>query len=181
MKVLVVIDMQNDFIDGSLGTPEAVEIVPNVVEKIRAWDGLVYATQDTHFANYLDTQEGRILPVPHCIQGTDGWKLEPSVRQALADGAAQNESVLYITKATFGSRDLAEILEKRHREEPIEEIVLVGLCTDICVISNALVLKAFLPDVPVCVDAACCAGVYSQSHLNALEAMKMCHIKICNE
>lgn len=181
MKVLVVIDMQNDFIDGSLGTPEAVEIVPNVVEKIRSWDGLVYATQDTHFANYLDTQEGRILPVPHCIQGTDGWKVERSVRRALEEGAARNESVLYITKATFGSRDLAEILAKRHREETIEEVVLIGLCTDICVISNALVLKAFLPDVPISVDAACCAGVYPQSHLNALEAMKMCHIGIYNE
>ncbi|MDE7220865.1 MAG: cysteine hydrolase [Oscillospiraceae bacterium] len=181
MKVLVVIDMQNDFISGSLGTPEAVQIVPNVVEKIRSWDGLIYATQDTHFANYLETQEGRILPVPHCIQGTDGWKVAPSVRRALTEGAARNESVLYITKATFGSRDLAEVLAKRHSEEPVEEIVLIGLCTDICVISNALVLKAFLPDVSIAVDAACCAGVNPQSHLNALEAMKMCQIKIYNE
>ena len=181
MDILVVVDMQNDFIDGALGTPEARAVVPRVAEKIRAWEGPVYATQDTHFANYLETQEGRILPVPHCIQGTGGWRVEPSVRKALTEGAARNESVLYITKATFGSTDLAEILAKRCQEGPIEEIVLIGLCTDICVISNALVLKAFLPDVPLAVDAACCAGVTPESHGNALAAMKMCQIKIYNE
>lgn len=181
MKVLVVVDMQNDFVDGSLGTPEAAAVVPNVVEKIRTWDGPVYATQDTHFANYLETQEGQILPVPHCIQGTEGWQIVPPVRAALTRGAAQKESVLYVTKATFGSRDLAELLARRHEETPIEEIVLIGLCTDICVISNALVLKSFLPDVPLAVDAACCAGVTPESHRNALAAMKMCQIKIYNE
>lgn len=181
MKVLVVVDMQNDFVDGSLGTPEAAAVVPNVVEKIRTWDGAVYATQDTHFANYLETQEGQILPVPHCIQGTEGWRIVPPVRAALTRGAAQNESVLYVTKATFGSRDLAELLARRHEDAPIEEIVLIGLCTDICVISNALVLKAFLPEVPVAVDAVCCAGVTPESHRNALAAMKMCQIKIYNE
>lgn len=181
MKVLVVIDMQNDFIDGSLGTPEAVRIVPNVVEKIRGWDGVIYATQDTHFSNYLETQEGQILPVEHCIQGTHGWRMEPAVRQALTEGAARNESTLYVTKSTFGSRDLAEVLTARNREEKIEEIHLIGLCSDICVISNALVLKTFLPDVPVMVDAACCAGVNPESHQNALNAMKMCQIGIYNE
>lgn len=138
MKVLVVVDMQNDFINGSLGTPEAAAIVPGVVEKIRSWEGLVYATQDTHFPNYLETQEGQILPVPHCIQGTEGWRIEPSVRAALTAGAGRNESVLYVTKATFGSHDLAELLARRNRTEPIAEVVLIGLCTDICVISNAL-------------------------------------------
>lgn len=181
MKVLVVVDMQNDFIDGSLGTPEAAAVVPRVVEKIRSWDGPVYATQDTHFPDYLETQEGRILPVEHCIQGTEGWKIAPSVREALTEGAKRNESVLYLTKATFGSRDLAEQLARRHGEEPIEEIVLIGLCTDICVISNALVLKAFLPETPITVDAACCAGVTPESHQNALEAMKLCQIKVYNE
>lgn len=182
MKVLVVIDMQNDFITGSLGTPEAVEAVPRVVEKIRSWSGgPIYATQDTHFANYLETQEGRVLPVEHCIQGTEGWKIESSVRAALTEGAGRNESVLYLTKATFGSRDLAEVLAQRQRTESIEEIVLVGLCTDICVISNALVLKAFLPEVPITVDAACCAGVNPESHRDALRAMRMCQIGICNE
>lgn len=181
MKVLVVVDMQNDFIDGALGTPEAAAVVPRVVEKISAWDGLVYATQDTHFQDYLETQEGRLLPVPHCIQGTEGWHIEPSVRAALTGGAARNESVLYVTKATFGSHDLAELLARRHKEEPIQKVVLIGLCTDICVISNALVLKSFLPDVPIAVDASCCAGVTPESHRNALEAMKMCQIRVDNE
>ena len=180
MKVLVVVDMQNDFIDGSLGTPEAAAIVPKVVEKIRSWDGPVYATQDTHFPNYLETQEGRILPVEHCIQGTEGWRIAPAVREALTDGAGRNESVLYLTKATFGSRDLAEQLVQRHREASIEEIVLIGLCTDICVISNALVLKAFLPEVPIRVDAACCAGVTPESHRNALDALRQCQIAVDN-
>lgn len=181
MKILVVVDMQNDFIDGALGTPEAVRIVPHVVKKIRGWDGVVYATQDTHFANYLDTQEGRILPVEHCIQGSHGWNIEASVRKALTEGAVRNDSTLYVTKTTFGSRDLAEILAKRSKTEEIEEIQLVGLCTDICVISNALVCKAFLPEVPLAVDAACCAGVTPESHQNALNAMKACQIKIYNE
>ena len=181
MKVLVVIDMQNDFIDGSLGTAEAAAIVPKVVEKIRTWEGPVYATQDTHFSDYLETQEGQILPVEHCIQGTEGWKIEPSVRKALGEGAGQNESVLYLTKSTFGSRDLAELLAKRHREEGIEEIMLVGLCTDICVISNALVLKAFLPEIPISVDASCCAGVTPESHRNALNALRQCQIRVLEE
>ena len=181
MKILVVIDMQNDFITGSLGTPEAEATVPRVVEKIRSWTGgPVYATQDTHFPNYMETQEGRILPVVHCIQGTEGWKIESSVRAALTEGAGRNESVLYLTKATFGSRDLAEVLVQRRKEEPIEEIVLIGLCTDICVISNALVLKAFLPEVTITVDAACCAGVNPDSHRNALDAMRMCQIDVVN-
>lgn len=181
MKVLVVIDMQNDFIDGSLGTPEAVQIVPNVVEKIQNWVGPVYATQDTHFPDYLNTQEGRILPVEHCIHGTHGWHIEPSVRKALNEGAARNDSELYVTKNTFGSKALAETLAERNKEQPIEEIQLVGLCTDICVISNALVIKAFLPDTPIAVDAACCAGVNPESNRNALEAMKMCQITIYND
>lgn len=181
MKVLVVVDMQNDFINGSLGTPEAAAIVPGAVEKIRSWEGLVYATQDTHFPNYLETQEGQILPVPHCIQGTEGWRIEPSVRAALTAGAGRNESVLYVTKATFGSHDLAELLARRNRTEPIAEVVLIGLCTDICVISNAIILKAMFPEIPVIVDASCCAGVTPQSHRNALEAMKMCQIEIVND
>ena len=180
MKVLVVIDMQNDFISGSLGTPEAVEIVPRVVEKIRSWEGPIYATQDTHQPDYLQTQGGRVLPVEHWIAGSWGWKVEQSVREALSEGAGRNDSTLYLTKSTFGSRDLAELLAQRHREQPIARIELVGLCTDICVISNALVLKAFLPETPLLVDAACCAGVNPQSHLNALEAMRMCQIAVVN-
>lgn len=173
MKVLIVVDMQNDFIDGSLGTLEAVRIVPNVVEKIRAWDGPVYATQDTHYENYLQTQEGRALPVEHCIQNTSGWQIAPAVRVALGQDA------VCLTKPTFGSRELAEALAKL--EEPIEEIELIGLCTDICVISNALLVKAFLPEAEVAVDAACCAGVTTESHKNALAAMKVCQITVENE
>lgn len=173
MKVLLVVDMQNDFIDGSLGTPEAVGIVPKVVEKIRAWEGLVYATQDTHDENYLQTREGQALPVEHCMQNTSGWQIAPAVRAALGPDA------VCLTKPTFGSRELAETLLEL--EEPIDAIELIGLCTDICVISNALLLKAFLPEVPISVDAACCAGVTPESHQNALKAMKMCQITICNE
>ncbi|MDE7246110.1 MAG: cysteine hydrolase [Oscillospiraceae bacterium] len=177
MKILVVVDMQNDFIDGALGTPEAVGIVPHVVEKIRNWEGLVYATQDTHSAGYLETQEGRILPVPHCIEGTPGWQLADSVFAALQE----RQEVRRLRKPAFGSRDLGEELEKLNRTSPVEEIELVGLCTDICVISNALLLKAFLPEVPVAVDASRCAGVTPESHQNALNAMKMCQITIRNE
>jgi len=159
MKVLVVIDMQNDFITGSLGTPEAEAVVPRVTEKIRTWsEGPIYATQDT----------------------AEGGKMEGPGRAALTEGAGRNESVLYLTKATFGSRDLAEVLVQRRKEESIEEIVLIGLCTDICVISNALVLKAFLPEVTITVDAACCAGVNPDSHRNALDAMRMCQIGVVN-
>lgn len=171
MKVLVVVDMQNDFIDGALGTPEAVAIVPKVAGKIRTWDGLVYATQDTHQADYLTTQEGRNLPVEHCIEGTPGWELAPAIREAMADFTC-------LTKPTFGSRSLAETLAIVNQNQPIEEIELVGLCTDICVISNALLLKAFLPETPIAVDASCCAGVTPESHANALRAMQMCQIRI---
>ena len=177
MKVLVVVDMQNDFIGGALGTPEAAGIVPHVVEKIRDWEGRVYATQDTHSAGYLDTQEGRNLPVAHCVEGTPGWQLADPVQRALEE----RQGVQYLTKPTFGSRDLAEELEKLNRSEPMEEVELVGLCTDICVISNALLFKAFLPETPVSVDASCCAGATPKSHQNALDAMKMCQITIRNE
>lgn len=170
MKILIVVDMQNDFIDGSLGTPEAVRIVPRVVEKIRAWEGPVYATQDTHYENYLQTREGQALPVEHCIQGTSGWQIAPAVRTALGLDA------VCLTKLTFGCRELAETLARL--EEPIDEIELIGLCTDICVVSNALLLRAFLPEVPISVDAACCAGVTPESHRAALDTMRMCQIQI---
>ena len=174
MKVLVVVDMQNDFIDGALGTPEARKIVPAVVEKIKGWTGEIYATMDTHQPDYLTTQEGRNLPVAHCIEGTPGWEIAPAIREALTN-------VTCLTKPTFGSRSLAETLVIVDQNQPIEEIELIGLCTDICVISNAMVLKAFLPEVPITVDASCCAGVTPESHRNALSAMKMCQIGIYNE
>lgn len=174
MKVLVVVDMQNDFIDGALGTPEAQKIVPAVVEKIKGWTGEVYATQDTHQPDYLSTQEGRNLPVTHCVEGTRGWEIAPAIREALTNFTC-------LTKPTFGSRSLAETLAVVNQHQPIEEIELVGLCTDICVISNALTLKAFLPEAPIRVDAACCAGVTPESHRNALAAMKMCQIGVYND
>ena len=173
MKVLVVIDMQNDFVDGALGTAEAQAIVPRVCEKIRGFDGLVLYTRDTHDPDYLQTQEGRQLPVEHCIKGTYGHELCPDVA-ALCTGTP-------IDKPTFGSKGLAEVLAARHRYEgPVESITLVGLCIDICVISNALLLKAFLPEVPIIVDASCCAGVTPESHRRALECMKVCQIVIEN-
>lgn len=174
MKVLVVIDMQNDFIDGALGTKEAEKIVPNVVKKIMEFDGLVLATRDTHEENYLDTQEGKNLPVKHCVRNTDGWNLRPEIAELLREAP--------IDKATFGSVELGDLLKDYHeKKESVESITLVGLCTDICVISNAMIIKANLPEVPVIVDASCCAGVTPESHNQALEAMKMCQIKIENQ
>ena len=167
--ILIVVDMQKDFIDGALGTKEAVAIVPNVLEKIKAFNGKVIYTRDTHQDDYMQTQEGAKLPVPHCIQGSEGWQIR---EELMLEGA------LVLDKPTFGSTELGKVLVDMNREEEIASICLVGLCTDICVISNALLVKAFLPEVPVSVDAACCAGVTPQSHLNALEAMKMCQINV---
>ena len=171
MNVLIVIDMQNDFIDGALGTKEAEAIVPRVVEKIRNFDGMVLATRDTHEADYLQTQEGKNLPVEHCIRGKNGWELRSEIQELI--------STEVIDKPTFGSRKLAEFLKKQETE--IDSITLVGLCTDICVISNAMVLKAFMPEIPITVDASCCAGVTPESHERALEAMKVCQIHIEEE
>ena len=191
MKILVVVDMQNDFIDGALGTKEAVGIVPHVVEKIRQFDGRVLYTRDTHEENYLETQEGKNLPVPHCIRGTKGWELAPQIEEIRTEKAREEESRLEesrleepIDKPTFGSCELGQLLKaqdenlKKQGKPGVESVTLIGLCTDICVISNAMIIKAFLPEVPVKVDAACCAGVTPQSHNNALEAMKVCQIEI---
>lgn len=169
MKLLVVVDMQNDFIDGALGTEEARKIVPLVKEKIRtslsAGDRIIY-TRDTHTEDYLNTQEGRNLPVVHCVEKTKGWEI--------AEGIFIEGSFV-IDKPAFGSMELAEYAA---RMEDLEGIELIGLCTDICVISNAVILKARLPEMPVVVDASCCAGVTVESHKNALNAMKMCQIKV---
>ena len=173
MKILVVVDMQNDFIDGALGTAEAVGIVDRVAEKIRNFDGKVIYTRDTHAADYLKTQEGKNLPVEHCIEGRDGWMISSKL--------PVDDDAKIINKPTFGSKELGLYLEELNAEgkgDCIGEIEVIGLCTDICVISNALLIKAFLPEVPISVDSACCAGVTPESHENALEAMKMCQIKI---
>ena len=171
--ILIVVDMQNDFIDGALGTAEAVAIVPKVAEKVRDFKGTVIFTRDTHGESYMQTQEGRNLPVPHCIKGSRGWEVCPAL-EPLRTG-------LTIDKPTFGSAELGKVLLELDAKEPVGSITLVGLCTDICVISNAMIAKAFLPEVPVTVDAACCAGVTPESHRNSLSAMKMCQVRIENE
>lgn len=175
MNILVVVDMQKDFIDGSLGTKEAVAIVPDVVEKIRKFDGKVIATRDTHAEDYLESAEGTHLPVVHCVKDTPGWQINGEVEEALSS----RQEVRIIDKPTFGSVELGEYVKQLNdTAEPVEKITLVGLCTDICVISNALLLKAYLPEVPIEVDLSCCAGVTPQSHEQAAEAMKMCQIEI---
>lgn len=170
MKYLIVVDMQNDFIDGALGTAEAVAIVPYVKEKIEKFEGKVLFTRDTHEIDYLSTQEGRNLPVEHCIKGTNGWQIRSEL-----DILRKTEA---IDKPTFGSTALVHLLQKANDVEAVE---LIGLCTDICVISNAMLIKAAFPEVPITVDAKCCAGVTPQSHQNALTAMKMCQIRVVNE
>ena len=171
MNILVVVDMQNDFIDGALGTLEAVAIVPKVMVKMMNFDGLVLATRDTHGEDYLEKHEGKNLPVVHCIKGTHGWEIKDEIQQLLISQP--------IDKPTFGSEALGKVLKDLNNDvEPIDSITLVGLCTDICVISNAMLLKAFLPEVPIMVDASCCAGVTPESHERALEAMKACQIEI---
>lgn len=169
-KVLCVIDMQNDFIDGALGTKEAIAIVPNVKKKIEEHEGTVIFTRDTHYEDYLSTQEGRNLPVEHCIKGTFGWQIRKEL-----EALRQTEA---IDKVTFGSSELGPMLVKMNNDDPIESITFIGLCTDICVISNVMIAKAYLPEVPIIVDAACCAGVSVESHENALKAMEVCQVKV---
>ena len=169
-KILIVIDMQNDFIDAALGTKEALSIVEAVKEKIRSYPPEdVIATMDTHGENYMQTQEGKYLPVPHCLKGTDGWKIRPDIAELLT-GAKIYE------KPTFGSVALAADLKELSEKEEIE-LELIGLCTDICVVSNALLLKATMPEVKISVDPACCAGVTPEKHEAALETMRSCQIQ----
>ena len=173
-RILVVIDMQNDFIDGALGTEEAVGIVDKVVEKIHSYSrpgDCVYATRDTHGEDYLETSEGKFLPVKHCVKGTKGWEIRGEVARAL-----QERKAVIVDKPTFGSEELAQKLWEESREEETE-IELVGLCTDICVVTNALLLKTKLPETKISVDSSCCAGVTPSSHSAALLTMKMCQIE----
>lgn len=171
--ILIVIDMQKDFIDGALGTPEAVAIVPAVVEKVKGFEGDILFTRDTHFENYMETQEGRNLPVSHCIRGTEGWEICKELQPY-----AEDRQVL--DKVTFGAMELGPMLQEMHEEDEISSITFVGLCTDICVISNVMIAKAFLPEVPIIVDAACCAGVTPDSHNTALASMRMCQVQVVN-
>lgn len=171
--LLIVVDMQNDFITGALGTAEAVKIVPRVLELVRDFKGKVLFTRDTHGKDYLETQEGRKLPVPHCIEGTDGWQICPELAPFCGG--------MPIDKRTFGSSELGRLLEDLDRENSVKSVTLIGLCTDICVISNALLAKAFLPEAEIIVDASACAGVMPESHKTALAAMKMCQVQVTGE
>lgn len=183
MKVLVVVDMQNDFLTGPLGSPEAEAIIPNVKNLIgdcyynRDFDHIIF-TQDTHEANYLDTQEGANLPVPHCLRGSYGWEIPYELTHDYFDKDIK-DCFSYINKPIFGSETLAKYFQTMENE--LEEVVLCGVCTDICVISNAMILKSFLPEVLITVDASCCAGVTPDRHTTALAAMQCCQINVVNE
>lgn len=173
-KVLVVVDMQKDFVDGALGSKEAVAIVDNVVNKINEFDGEIIVTYDTHQDNYMKTREGKYLPVPHCIEGTSGWSLNEKVERAILGKGATR-----IEKPTFGSVKLVDLF--RDGDEKNTEVTLIGLCTDICVVSNAMLLKANYPEMDIIVDSSCCAGVTHESHNAALTTMKMCQIDVIGE
>ena len=171
-KFLIVVDMQNDFIDGALGTKEAQRIVDNAKNKIENFDGEIIATFDTHFENYSETQEGKNLPVVHCVKGTKGWQLNDKIIDAL-----NKKGFTPVEKLTFGSVDLPQIIKEKAKEEDFT-IELIGLCTDICVVSNALLLKANFFEKEITVDSTCCAGVTASTHQAALTTMKMCQITV---
>lgn len=170
-KVLVVVDMQKDFVDGALGSKEAEAIVDNVVNKIENFNGEIIVTYDTHQDDYMETREGKYLPVPHCIENTDGWALNDKVENALIGKGATK-----IKKPTFGSVRLVDVLIDV--DEKDTEVTLIGLCTDICVVSNAMLLKANYPEMNITVDSTCCAGVTPETHNAALTVMKSCQINI---
>lgn len=177
-KVLVIVDVQNDFINGVLGTKEAKAIIEPLVNKINSFDGIVILTKDTHEENYLSTQEGQKLPVVHCIRGTSGWDIDSRVMEAI-----EKRGLVYkiFEKGTFGSISLGEYIVELYNEGKVKEIEFVGVCTDICVISNVLLVKAMLPEVPIRVDAACCAGVTPETHDAALTTMKSCQVEVINK
>lgn len=170
---LIVVDMQNDFVDGALGTAEARAIVAAVAAHAAEFDGTVVFTKDTHGDDYIETQEGRNLPVPHCIRDTQGWELAPALEAVRVD-----RNALVFEKPTFGSLDLAQWLVEQNDAESINSIELCGLCTDICVVSNALAIKAHLPETPLSVNPALCAGVTPASHDAALATMASCQVNV---
>ena len=179
MNILLVIDMQKDFVDQALGTPEAQAIVPNVVAKIneyKARGDVIIATKDTHEETYLETQEGVNLPFIHCVQNTEGWQLDDAVQ------AAMPENATIVNKPTFGSTDLVALMREYVQQygQPNVNVEIIGLCTDICVVSNALIEKAFYPEMPITLDAKCCAGVTPATHDAALATMRMCQINVIN-
>lgn len=171
-RFLIVVDMQKDFVDGALGSKEAVKIVPAAVQKIKDFEGEIIVTYDTHFDNYMDTAEGKKLPVPHCVKGTAGWELNAEIAEALA-----GKPVTAVEKITFGSVQLPGLLKEKAKGEDFC-VELLGLCTDICVVTNALLIKANFPEAPIAVDAACCAGVTPEKHEAALETLRSCQIDV---
>lgn len=171
-NILIVVDMQKDFVDGSLGSEHAEAIVDNVVKKINAFEGEIVVTYDTHGEDYMNTSEGAKLPVPHCIKGTDGWDLDKRVAEAL-----RGRKYISVEKPTFGSLALPGVVRDVAGDEDFT-IELIGLCTDICVVSNALLLKANYPEAEISVDAECCAGVTPESHSAALATMSACQINV---
>ncbi|MGI6751136.1 MAG: cysteine hydrolase family protein [Anaerovoracaceae bacterium] len=171
-KLLLVVDMQKDFIEGSLATPEAAAILPKVIEKMEKWDGDLICTLDTHSDDYLETQEGRNLPVPHCLKGTPGWELQKEVARLCEVRGGKK-----VEKPGFGIKNLPQLIMENY-PEGLSEIHLVGLCTDICVIVNALLLKTYFSEIPIYVDSNCCAGVTPERHYNALSAMEACQVGI---
>lgn len=172
-KYLVVVDMQKDFIDGSLGSAEAQAILPKVIDKIKNFPGTVVYTRDTHGEDYLETLEGKKLPVVHCVRDTEGWKFQEDIQELVT----ANRSLVF-DKETFGSIQMAGCLQGIDRMAPIDEVIVVGLCTDICVMANATLIRTAMPNTPVRVDASCCAGSTPQAHRCALEAMKSLQIDI---
>ncbi len=172
--ILIVVDIQKDFVDGALGTAEAAKMVNNAAKLIKEFSGDVFVTFDTHFENYMETAEGGKLPVPHCIKGTTGWELDCNIAKAL-----EGKDFIKVEKLTFGSTELPELVKRAVDNEDFD-ITLIGLCTDICVVSNALILKAAFPENDIYVNATCCAGVTPETHNAALTTMKMCQINIIN-
>lgn len=185
-KVLIIVDMQNDFVTGSLGTKEAQEIIPNITEKIKNWRGDIIATKDTHDSNYLRTLEGKMLPVKHCIKGTDGWNFHPVIDEALRKKVKSQHGkpdsrrfhVMTVEKNTFGAMPLGEILPLETAECAYSGIELVGVCTNICVLANAVLLRTMYPNTPISVDLSCCAGTTPELHRQALNVMNSCQINI---
>ena len=173
MRYLIIIDVQNDFVSGSLGTAEARQMLPALLKKASEFEGKIIMTKDTHGDDYPDTQEGKKLPVPHCVKGTAGWEFP----EALEKIQKEKQAKVY-EKSCFGSRELAEDIRRLYEEGKIDSVELTGLCTDICVVSNALLIKAAAPELPVSVDASCCAGVTPQKHEGALEVMESCQVTI---
>ena len=172
-KKLIVIDVQNDFVTESLGTKEAQAMLPRLLEKVKAFDGEILMTRDTHEADYMETQEGRMLPVPHCIRGTEGWALVPELEAIRVE-----KNLKVYDKPCFGSLELVADMKAAYERGELASLELVGICTDICVVSNALLIKAFLPETPVFVDSACAAGVTREKHEAALETMRSCQIVV---